>query len=172
MKFVASLIIVACYLSIEGCNTQSTSTHEKENVQTEDTVYDSSANSVSESPLQIQNQTILWQVNDSLSLKLRPPKVSGLDTMTVQHVINVINANYDSIHLEYVKTSHDTVYVHIPNAENLTERIGSTGAQMFMASTTFSLTTIKGIDYVNYDFVEGDHAAPGVYDRSYFTDFQ
>ena len=92
--------------------------------------------------------------------------------MSAKNVIELINNNYDSIHLDLVKIFHDTIYVHIPNSEMLTERIGSTGAEMFMASATFSLTELKGIHYVNYDFIEGEHAAPGVYDRGYFKNFQ
>ena len=87
-------------------------------------------------------------------------------------VYPLINNNYGSIHLDFVKISHDTLYVHIPNSEILTERIGSTGAEMFMAATTFSLTELKGIHFVNYDFVEGEHAAPGVYDRDNFKNYQ
>ena len=56
--------------------------------------------------------------------------------------------------------------MHIPHSEMLTERIGSTGAEIYMASATRSLTELKGIKYVNYDFEEGDHATPGVYNRN------
>ncbi len=137
-----------------------------------DSVMDTASAPTGESLYQIQNQEMLWQVRDSPTLRLQKPVKTGLDTMTVMHVIDLINANEDSIRLELVKTSHDTVFVHIPNAENLTERIGSTGAEMYMASMTYSLTSVKGIHFVDYDFVEGDHAAPGVYDRSYFANLQ
>ena len=92
--------------------------------------------------------------------------------MLVKNLIQIINNNYDSIHFDYIKTFYDTIYVHIPHSEMLTERIGSTGAEMFMASTTWSLTELKNIKYVNYDFEEGDHASPGVYSRSNFKNFQ
>jgi hypothetical protein len=59
---------------------------------------------------------------------LKNPKEAGINTMSAMHIIELINSNYDSIHLDYIKTSHDTIYVHIPNSEMLTERIGSTGA--------------------------------------------
>ena len=162
------LIVLTGLFVLAGCNNQPKPSGEKEPVQSADTLYDSTRSFDRESVLKVQNQEMLWQVNDSPSLKLHQPLKAGLDTMTVYHVLALINANEDSIHLEYLKTSHDTIFVHIPHAEYLTERIGSTGAEMFMASTTYSLTAIKGIQYVDYDFVEGDHAAPGVYDRSYF----
>jgi hypothetical protein len=115
---------------------------------------------------------MLWQVDDSTRLTLKKPREAGIDTMSAMHIIQLINSNYDSIQLTYIKISHDTIFVHISNSEMLTERIGSTGAEMFMASTTYSLTELKGIKYVHFDFIEGDHAAPGVYDRSYFRGLQ
>lgn len=44
--------------------------------------------------------------------------------------------------------------------------MGSAGAESFMISTTFSLTELKGVNYVSYDFEEGDPSRPGVYNRN------
>ncbi len=43
--------------------------------------------------------------------------------------------------------------------------MGTSGAEGFMVSTTFTFTELNGIKYVSYDFQYGDHANPGVYDR-------
>ena len=156
-----------------SCNSNSKEKNATAEVETEDTVFDSSSNNgIGDSVLSVKNRNLLWQANDSNGYKLERPKISGIDTLSALQIIDIINNNYDSIRLEFIKTSHDTIYVHIPKSEMLTERIGSTGAQMYMASTTYSLTEIKGIKYVNFDFIEGDHAAPGVYDRSYFKTLQ
>lgn len=166
------ILITGAFLTLLGCHTNSTHPRQKEEVPVADTVYDSSGSAGGETLLQVQNQQLLWQVRDSPTLKLQEPAKTGLDTMTTTQVIDLINANEDSVILEYVKTSHDTIFVHIPYAEHLTEDLGSTGAQIYMASMTYSLTSLKGIHYVDYDFVEGDHAAPGVYDRSYFQNLR
>ena len=47
---------------------------------------------------------------------------------------------------------------------------GTTGADDYMSTTTFTLTELKNIKYVNYDFEEGDHAMPGTYSRQYYID--
>jgi hypothetical protein len=135
-----------------------------------DTVFDPSPVN-EDSGLHVKNQTMLWHADDT-GLKLKKPEVPGIDTMSAKNLIQLLNANYDSIHIDYIKTSHDTIYVHIPHSEMLTERIGSSGAEIYMASTTWSLTELKGIKYVNYDFEEGDHASPGVYNRNNFKNFQ
>lgn len=168
-----SILLISLLIFGTGCNSKNESSKEDAGVVVEDTVYDvQDANTAGDSLFFVQNKKLLWQVDDSTRLKLKKPKEAGIDTMSAMHIIELINSNYDSIRLDYLKTSHDTIYVHIPNSEMLTERIGSTGAEMFMASATYSLTELKGIKYVNFDFVEGDHAAPGVYDRSYFRGLQ
>ena len=166
---VFSVIVIT---SIFSCNSGDKEKNETTEVVTKDTVYDYADSLDSDSLLHVKNETLLWHVDDAKGLKLHRPAVAGIDTMSAQNIIQLINNNYDSIHLDYVKISHDTIYVHIPNSEMLTERIGSTGAEMFMASTTYSLTELKGIHFVNYDFVEGEHAAPGVYDRDNFKNYQ
>jgi len=37
-----------------------------------------------------------------------------------------------------------------------------------MATATYTLTEAKGINYVDFDFEEGDHAVPGTYSRESF----
>jgi len=166
---IFSIIVITAIFS---CNSADKEKNETTEVVTKDTVYDYADSLDKDSALYVKSKSLLWHVDDANSLKLHKPVVAGIDTMSAQGIIQLINNNYDSIHLEFVKISHDTIYVHIPNSEMLSERIGSTGAEMFMAGTTFSLTELKGIHFVNYDFVEGEHAAPGVYDRSYFKNFQ
>jgi len=62
----------------------------------------------------------------------------------------------------------DTVDVEIVNALTLTQSMGTSGADEFMAEATFNLTEHAGIQFVNYLFEEGDHASPGRYSREDF----
>ena len=174
MKLVLFLISSSVILFLLSCNSGDKKSNENDTTDVEiaDTVHDNSISPTDDSILYVKNKSLLWNIDEDSGYKLQKPKVSGIDTMTVQHIISLLNNNYDSIYLDYIKTSHDTVYVHIPNSEMLTERIGSTGAQMYMASTTYSLTELKGIKYVNYYFNEGDHASPGVYSRNSFKNFK
>jgi len=61
------------------------------------------------------------------------------------------------------------VTVEVINARYLTQRMGTTGADAFMAAATFTLTEHENIDAVRFVFPEGDHAMPGVYSRETFT---
>jgi hypothetical protein len=62
-------------------------------------------------------------------------------------------------------------HVEIINAEYLTQRMGTSGAQNYLAATTYSLTEAAGIRGVVFIFPEGDHAAPGAYTRENFKDY-
>ena len=167
--FIAFTIPIALLL---GCNSNNKEKNVNPDIEITDTVFESSTIPIEDSGVYVKNKSLLWQVDDTKGFKLQKPKVSGIDTMSAKKLIELMNFNYDSIYLEYIKTSHDTIYVHIPHSEMLTERIGSTGAEIYMASATYSLTELKGIKYVNYDFEEGDHASPGVYNRNNFKNFQ
>ena len=172
MKPALQIFLAVAITAIFSCNSSNNEKSEPAEVVTTDTVYDYSDSIDTDSLLHVKNESLLWHADDSNGLRMRKPVKVGIDTVSVQTIIQLINNNYDSIQLDYVKVSHDTIYVHIPNSKMLTERIGSTGAEMFMASATYSLTELKGIRYVNFDFVEGAHAAPGVYDRSYFNNIE
>ena len=77
-----------------------------------------------------------------------------------------------NIKLVLIKTSNDTLYVSIPDSEFLGQRMGSAGAQAYMASTTYNLTELKNIKYVNFDMEAGDHASPGTYSRESFENYR
>ena len=93
------------------------------------------------------------------------------DTLTPQKIISEINSVNPSILLEFKKVSNDTIFVLIPDSYYLTERIGTTGASCYMASTTFSLTELKGVKYVNYDFEAGEHLSPGTETRNDYKNY-
>ncbi len=103
---------------------------------------------------------------------LRQQRQPDPSTLNAQELINDLNAAWENIQLIFTKISSDTIYVSIPNSEYLTQRMGSTGPATFLAPATFTLTELKGIKYVNYDFEEGEHMSPGTFSREDFKDFK
>jgi hypothetical protein len=61
--------------------------------------------------------------------------------------------------------------VEVINAEYLTQKMGSSGAQAYLASVTFTLTEDPQIKKVKFIFEEGDHAMPGIYTRQDFKNY-
>jgi len=97
-------------------------------------------------------------------------KGSSLDSAskTPKDLIAILNEGART-KIKFDKTSHDTIYVKLINDYYVTEQSGSTGAWWYIAGTTFTLTEINNINYVNYDFEEGSHLVPGVYSRETFN---
>jgi hypothetical protein len=67
---------------------------------------------------------------------------------------------------------HTTVRVLVENSWYLTQRMGSSGAQDFLATATYTMTECPVITAVDFVFAEGDHAAPGIYTRMSFTGYR
>jgi len=87
------------------------------------------------------------------------------------------NAQKEGVPLEPPKmrlqgvVAEGVAHVEIINAEYLTQRMGTSGAQNYLAAATYSLTEMPGVRRVDFIFPEGDHAAPGVYTRESFRDY-
>lgn len=64
-----------------------------------------------------------------------------------------------------------TVHIEVVNGEYLTQRMGTSGAQDYLATVTYTLTEHPGISRVDFLFEEGDHAAPGLYTRTDFAQY-
>lgn len=115
----------------------------------------------------------LWRadLNDSTGMLQMKKELSGIsDSLTVPALFNYLDSVNSKIKLDFIKISGDTIYAKIDDATVLTQQMGTTGAMQYMAKTVYNLTELPGIHYVNLNFEEGDHAAPGVYNRESFKD--
>lgn len=107
-----------------------------------------------------------WDNSGSMIMKRMSP--ISTDSLTAENIIGRMNEMYPEVKLQYVKTSNDTIFIKIPKAKYLTQSMGSSGAEGYLAEVTYNLTELNGISNVMLDFAPGDHAEPGSYAR---TDF-
>lgn len=89
------------------------------------------------------------------------------DTLTAEKLITILNNTWADIKINFVKTSGDTIFIKIPESDILTQQMGTSGANYYMSSVIYTLTELRDTKYVCFDFVEGDHAIPGTYQRSW-----
>jgi hypothetical protein len=114
-----------------------------------------------------------WQaeINDSTQrLEMKKAQTPGPDSLSIPAVIGYINQNYPKIKLDIVRSSHDTLFLKIDDAEYLTQQMGSTGPTMYFATAVYNLTEVPGIQFVHFEFEEGDHAQPDTFGRENFKD--
>lgn len=122
----------------------------------------------------IINNSLIWKVEQGTEgqEKLTKPKNIIPDTLSSATLVQMLNDNFPDIKLVLIKVSRDTVYVKIPESTRLTDQIGDTGAENYLASVTFTLTETKNIKFINFNFKDGEHAEPGVFSRESFKNLR
>ena len=110
-------------------------------------------------------QEISAEMNKLVSALNRSVEKSELSHVTGDHVLS----EFPKITLQ--KTEPPTVVVEIVNDKYLSEAMGSSGAQDYLAMVTYTLTESPGIRSVEFVFPPGEHAMPGVYSRESFSGY-
>ncbi len=119
------------------------------------------------------NDVIGWKadLNDSSGrLEMKKNDAAILDSLSIPSVIAFLNKTYPNILLEFVRSSHDTIFLKIPESDYLTQQMGSTGPTMYFATAVYNLTEVPGFRFVDFSFEEGDHASPATLNRDSFKD--
>lgn len=122
----------------------------------------------------IINRSMIWTVQPEGANKdkLKAPDSAQIKNYSYSQLIDLLNSNYPDIQMDFEKISHDTIYIKIPDSQRLTNGIGDTGAENFLASATYTLTEMPNIHFVNIKMKSGDHAEAGVYSRDDFKDLR
>lgn len=110
---------------------------------------------------------------DSLTNKEFLVKGNLLDSIgqSPNDLILILNKRKSDAKVQFVNITNDTLKIKIINDEILTERMGSTGAECFLAETVFTLTENEKIKFINIEMEYGSHAGPGIYNRQSFDEF-
>lgn len=102
-------------------------------------------------------------------LVMKKTRPISADSLTATNMINMLNTLYPEIQLHFTRVSNDSIFVKIIKSAYLTQQIGSSGAEAYLAEITYNLTELNGINFVDIRFKEGDHASPGTYSRTDFV---
>jgi hypothetical protein len=108
-----------------------------------------------------------WEGKKGLVMKKTEPLTD--DSLTTAILIRRINELYPEITVIFKKVSNDTIFISLKNSRYLTQQMGSTGAQGYLAAVTYNLTEVKNLNFVDVSFKPGDHAMPGTYTRLDFV---
>ncbi len=116
------------------------------------------------------SKLLIWKVTPDYQ-KIRNASASPL-VQNADTLIKGLNQLYENVFLEKIKTSGDTIYTVIKDAAYLTEQMGTTGAEIYLADLVLNLTAVAGIKYVNLDLAEGSHMQPGVWSPDNFKKYK
>lgn len=155
------LILFGMILLIFGCNTA-----QRDDRTTDDEILEPVVDS--ESSVVNESLEAIWAYDyntESEEFEVKQMRSVDKETLTGETVEKIINKSWPGVQIIFTGVSNDTAFVSIPDSKVLTQQMGSAGAESFMVSTTFSFTELKGISCVSFDFEEGDHGIPGVYNR-------
>jgi hypothetical protein len=87
-------------------------------------------------------------------------------------LINILNKRKSKCKIEYIKMAGDTITIRILDDEYLTEQMGTSGAECYLAETIFTLTENDFLKFVRIEMEYGSHASPGLYNRDNFKDLK
>ena len=156
-------LVLGLVSGIASCNTK---TSEKDEVKADSTSVVTKADSSGI----ITDSHYFWAADlvpkEGLVMKRESPV--SKDSLSSDYMISRLNAIYPDVKLELIKSSGDSVFLKIKKSTYLTQQMGSTGAEAYLAEVTYNLTEVKDINFVDIRFKKGDHASPGTYSR---TDF-
>jgi hypothetical protein len=130
------------------------------------------SNAISETNIRpITNLEPVWilDISDAGKNKMKKLREPDSAVLTDQNLVAILNLHHEKVQCVFHHRSNDTMYISIPDSEYLTQRMGTSGSEAYMAEAVFTLTEKKGVQYINFDFIEGDHAIPGTYSRKDFA---
>ncbi|HMR91977.1 MAG TPA: hypothetical protein PKC69_06670 [Chitinophagaceae bacterium] len=161
MQKTLSFLVLLC--SLVSCNSEGENNSTDEDTSAAETIV-------------LPDDQVAWRADydtatGDMILRKRESVVINEEVTTPEIIIEGINISWPDIQMVYEKVSGDTVFVKIPNSQYLTQQMGSSGPPGYFALATYSLTELKGIRYVRFDFEEGDHAMPGTFSRDNFRSF-
>jgi len=99
-----------------------------------------------------------------------PVFVKTVKTGNVEMLIEELNRKFRADKLPevlYLGMENGKIQIGVSNDSQLTSGMGSSGAISYMNAVTFTLGSFPGVEQIEFKFEEGDHAAPGIYTRTF-----
>lgn len=124
-----------------------------------------------DSPMASESSSYVWLVDLENKAKKKNPNFKK-EYLNVDTLIKGLNDLFPNIKLDKVKMSGDTLFTKIVDSEYLVERIGSSGASLYIAAVVINLTSVDRIKYVKIDFEEGSHASPDTWSAEDFSEYK
>ncbi len=163
MKYNTVLFLV---IFILGCSQRS---EQDETKLATDTLKVSKTSPINGQIYKPESELYIWKVTPDYK-KMKNQDVNPA-FQNADSLILGLNQRYENVFLQKIKLSGDTIYTQIKDANYLTEQMGTTGAEVYLADVVINLASIAGIRYVSIYLEEGSHMQPGVWTLSNFSKY-
>jgi hypothetical protein len=90
----------------------------------------------------------------------------------IDSLIKGLNERTENVLLQKDTLRGDTLYTYIEDSKYLTEQMGSTGAEVYIADVVLNLTEAPGVNAVCIKMEAGSHAESGVFTKKNFAKFK
>ncbi|MBC7866683.1 MAG: hypothetical protein H7X88_04025 [Gloeobacteraceae cyanobacterium ES-bin-316] len=165
MKNKVSLILLACFFSCNNNAKEEPVTAAAENSTKDSSIYNSSATAFNP-----ESKLYVWKTSPDYTKEINGQYTSAI--LNADSLIKGLNELNENILLEKIKISGDTIFTEIKDAKYLTDGMGTTGAEIYLADVVLNLTEIPGIRYVNISLQEGSHMQPGTWSKTSFAKYK
>jgi hypothetical protein len=171
-NFMRPFVLILSFLFF-ACNNSSTEHNSFDKDTTKQIISQDTGSKVviADTAKSVGTKLYVWSVDFDNKTKKRNSKFKN-EYLNVDSLLKGLNELYPDIRINKVKISGDTLFTRIIDSEYLVERIGSSGAALYLADVIINLTSVHKIKYVKIDFEEGSHAAPGIWSEKDFSDYK
>ena len=165
LKFLPLILLCAC-----GSNNNDDKIADTDTSRIADTIFTPLAHPDSSYEIVSADRYYIWEVNAVKKTLKKNPAIATVNA-NIDSVISGLNRQYEDILLQKVTVKADTLQLRIPESDFFTNQMGSSGPSQYLAQAVINLTSVPGIKYVQIDFREGSHAAPGTWSRKDFPGY-
>ncbi|RYY68892.1 MAG: hypothetical protein EOO13_11070 [Chitinophagaceae bacterium] len=166
MTSIKRFTVLLAATALFSCNSNKEEEMEEEEIVIEDS-------SSTETPTLVFNpnsKLYVWRTTADYKKKKNEEALPAI--INTDSLIKGLNEYYEDVFLEKVKQGNDTLYTSIKDSKYLTQQMGTTGAEMYLADVVLNLTAVPGIKYVKIDMEAGDHAQPGTWSADNFKNYK
>lgn len=110
----------------------------------------------------------IWRCNENADAIVVYKTLPGAGVKEVVNELNSVHRRFGEPLVELQAIRGPVAIVTVSPPAQLTQQMGSTGAACYLASVTYSLTSIADIIVAEFRFPAGSHATPGRYTRDDF----
>jgi hypothetical protein len=117
-----------------------------------------------------ESKLYVWKANFDYTKVQNPTLQQAI--LNSDSLIKGLNERYENVFLQKDRISGDTLYTFIDDSQYLSNQMGSTGAEVYIADVVLNLAEVPGVKYVAIKMEEGSHAQSGIWTKQNFEQYK